>query len=40
MSNYVICTDSGCDIKPELLEKWGVHCSSLTFQFEDEGVEY
>lgn len=40
MNNYVIYTDSGCDIKPELLEKWGVGCSSLTFHFEDEGVEY
>lgn len=40
MRNYVIYTDSGCDIKPELLKKWGVHYSNLTFQFEDEGVEY
>lgn len=40
MSNYVIFTDSGCDIKPALLKEWGVHYSSLTFQFENEGVEY
>lgn len=40
MNNYVIFTDSACDIKPELLKEWGVRCCSLTFRFEDEGVEY
>ena len=40
MNEFVIHTDSGCDIKPELLEKWGVPCTSLTFRFEDDGKEY
>ena len=26
MSEYVIFTDSCCDIKPELLVQWGVPC--------------
>lgn len=34
MSNYVIFTDSGCDISPELLEKWGVKVISLTLMFD------
>ena len=32
MSNYVIFTDSAADIKPELLNKWGVAFISLTFR--------
>ena len=40
MSNFVVYTDSGCDISPELLTEWGVSYSSLTFRFEGEGIEY
>ncbi len=40
MSNYVIFTDSACDIKPELLKKWDVQSISMTFRFEDEDREY
>ncbi len=40
MSNYVIFTDSACDIKPELLNKWGVPFISLTFRFEGDENEY
>ncbi len=40
MSNYVIFTDSACDIKPELLNKWGVSFISLTFRFEGDDKEY
>ncbi len=36
MSNYVIYTDSACDIRPELLEEWGIKCLSLTFRFNGE----
>ena len=36
MSEYIIFTDSGCDIKPELLKEWGVLYSNLTFKFDDE----
>ena len=40
MSNYVIYTDSACDVSPQKFKEWGVYCSSLTFQFEGEGKEY
>ncbi len=40
MNNYVIHTDSACDIKPELLEKWRVSCTPLTFRFTDSETEY
>lgn len=35
MSNYVIHTDSACDISPEILKEWGVKASPLTFKFND-----
>jgi len=38
--SYVIYTDSGCDIKPEVLCEWGVKSLSLTFRFTDEEREY
>jgi len=40
MRDYVIFTDSACDIKPEILASWGVEHKPLTFQFEDDGVEH
>lgn len=40
MNDFVLYTDSGCDIAPHLLERWGVSWSSLTFRFEDEDVEH
>ncbi len=40
MSNYVICTDSGCDIKAEILTDWGVRYKNLTFRFDDSEQEY
>lgn len=40
MNDYVIYTDSGCDIRSELLKEWGVKYSLLTFQFESENKEY
>ena len=40
MNNYIVYTDSGCDISPQLLAEWGVSWSSLTFRFEDEEIEY
>ena len=33
MNNYVIFTDSACDIVPSLLAEWGVRCVSLAFRF-------
>lgn len=40
MNDYVIYTDSACDIKPALLREWGVGFSSLTFRFNDSEKEY
>ena len=40
MSNYVICTDSGCDLAPELLAKWDVLWTSLTYYFTDDEIEH
>ena len=40
MSEYIIFTDSACDIKPELLREWGVVCTSLTFRFDGDATEY
>ena len=40
MSNYIIFTDSACDIKPEVLESWGVPFADMTFTFEGETGEY
>ncbi|MEE0970008.1 MAG: DegV family protein [Clostridia bacterium] len=40
MNDYVIYTDSACDIKPEILKDWGVPFTSLTFRFEGSNTEY
>ncbi len=40
MSDYVIFTDSCCDVKPELLQEWGVPFANMTFLFEGEDREY
>ena len=40
MSNYVIFTDSACDLKPEMLKEWGVPYKSLTFRFDNAETEY
>lgn len=40
MHDYVIFTDTGCDIAPELLAKWGVRALPLTFRFDGEEREY
>lgn len=40
MNDYVIYTDSACDIKPSLLREWGVLYSCLTFRFDEEETEY
>ena len=40
MSNYVIFTDSACDISPELLKKWNVPFVSLTFRFDGEDQDH
>ncbi len=40
MREYVILTDSGCDIRPDVLKQWRVPYVSLTFRFEGEEAEY
>lgn len=40
MRNYLIFTDSACDISPELLDSWGVSSTPLTFRFSDDNTEY
>lgn len=40
MHNYVIFTDSCCDISPELLTQWGVPYANMTFSFDGETKEY
>lgn len=40
MSDFVICTDSACDIDPATLTEWGVKYCQLHFYFEGEEKEY
>lgn len=40
MSDYIVYTDSACDISPEILDQWGVKYLSLTFRFEGDETEY
>lgn len=40
MSEYVIFTDSACDISPTLLADWGVPYADMTFTFDDSGEEF
>ncbi len=40
MADFVIYTDSACDIDDEILKEWGVKKRSLTFKFDDEDKEY
>ena len=40
MNNYVIFTDSSCDLSQEMLEARGVYSASLSFRFDDSEMEY
>jgi len=40
MKDYVIITDSGCDIRSEILKEWGVESIDLSFRFEGEDRVY
>lgn len=40
MKDYIICTDSGCDIRRNILEEWGVPYVELTFRFDQEDKDY
>ena len=38
--NYVLITDSACDILPETLAEWNVQMIPLAFLFTDTGKEH
>ncbi|MBO6060640.1 MAG: DegV family protein [Clostridia bacterium] len=40
MNEYVIYTDTGCDILPDKLREWGVKNIDLTFRVDGENREY
>lgn len=40
MNDFVIITDSGCDLPVDLMKEWDVRCLDLTFRFEEENKEY
>lgn len=40
MKDFVIITDSACDIDAATLQQWGVACVALSFRFEGEDKEY
>ncbi len=40
MKDFVIVTDSACDIKPSFLKEWGVELIELSFRFDGEDKEY
>ena len=40
MNKYVLFTDSACDLKPEILNEWGVGHDELTFRFDTEDKSY
>ena len=40
MGDYVLMTDSGCDISAPLLEEWGVECAALTYIFDGEDTPH
>lgn len=40
MNNYVIFTDTGCDINAKTLEQWNISCVDLKFRFDGEDRDY
>jgi len=40
MNDYIIFTDSCCDIAPAMLAQWGVPYADMTFSFDGEDREY
>lgn len=40
MNQYVIMTDSACDVRPELLDQWNVKSVDITFTKDDEPEFY
>ena len=40
MNNYILFTDSSCDLSREMLEARGVYSTSLSFRFDDSDKEF
>ncbi len=40
MREYVIITDSSCDIEPKLLAEWGIPFVSLTYKFDEDEASH
>ena len=40
MNNFVIYTDSACDLKPDVLKSLNVECIQLSFRFDNEDKDY
>ena len=40
MNNYVIYTDSACDLDAKMLLQRGIYCSALSFHFDGDGKVY
>lgn len=40
MNDYILFTDSACDLSPSLLKEWGVDSCSLSFVFDGEETVY
>ncbi len=40
MENYVIFTDSSCDLSEKVIKDWGICSASLSFRFEGSDKEY
>ncbi|MBR6407378.1 MAG: DegV family protein [Clostridia bacterium] len=40
MYDYVIFTDTACDISPSILAKWGVKCENMIITFDGEEGQY
>ena len=40
MQNYVIYTDSACDLSEKVIADWGINSSSLSFRFDGSNKEY
>ena len=40
MSEYIVFTDSCCDVRPAVLQEWGVPYASMTFSFDGDDRAY
>lgn len=40
MNDYVICTESSCDVSRDVLHQWNVDCHMLSYTFDGDSTEY